>query len=183
MATFSGHHFWPSSPPPSPSASWWWCVRRPWKLVSQTSETESVAISLLKHLNGDPLDTARTCLGPMLRHKVLVDMVPRPPSHTDGTGALVGTHAKVLLRAGAEGLLRPNNHIPCNCVVDCVSRACRNAQLVLWRPPMYSDSSYETTTNIRPRNNRLHVHVVTKRGNFQPRRTRWGRHVQSEPKE
>ena len=87
---------------------------RPWELVSQTSETESVAISLLKHLNGDPLDTARTCLGPMLRHEVLVDMVPRPPSHTDGTGALVGTHAKVLLRAGAEGLLGSNSHFPCN---------------------------------------------------------------------
>ena len=77
--------------------------------MTQTSETNSMAISILKHLNGDPLDTARTCLGPMLRHKALVDMVPRPPSHTDGTGALVGTRAKVLLRAGAEGLLCPNN--------------------------------------------------------------------------
>ena len=118
---------------------------RPWELVSQTSETESVAISLLKHLNGDPLDTARTCLGPMLRHEVLVDMVPRPPSHTDGTGALVGTHAKVLLRAGAEGLLGPNSHFPSKLVTHFVPRACRNAQLVLWRPPMCSDSSYETT--------------------------------------
>ena len=65
---------------------------RPWELVSQTSETESVAISLLKHLNGDPLGTARACLGLMLKHKVLVDLVPRPLSHTDGTtGTSVGT--------------------------------------------------------------------------------------------
>ena len=62
---------------------------RPWELVSQTSETESVAISLLKHLNGDPLDTARTCLGPMLSHEVLVALVPRGPSLTDCTDALV----------------------------------------------------------------------------------------------
>ena len=75
---------------------------RPWELVSQTPETESVAISLLKHLNGDPLRTARTCLGPMLRHEVLVDLVPRAPSHTDGTDTSVGTRAMVLLRAGAE---------------------------------------------------------------------------------
>ena len=75
---------------------------RPWELVSQTSETESVAISFLKHLNGDPLDTARACLGPMLRHEVLVTLVPRGPSLTDGTGNLVGILLKALLEAGAD---------------------------------------------------------------------------------
>ena len=133
--------------PPHPlSASWWWCAGRPWELVSQTSETESVAISILKHLHGDPLDTARTCLGPMLRHKVLVDLVPRPLSHTDGTSTSVGTRAMVLLRAGAEGLLHQNNHIPRNLVAHFVPRPRGNAQMVLWRPPMCSDSSYETPT-------------------------------------
>ena len=75
---------------------------RPWELVSQTPETESMAISLLKHLNSDPLSTVRTCLGHMLRHEVLVDLVPRAPSLTDGTGALVGILLKALLEAGAE---------------------------------------------------------------------------------
>ena len=70
---------------------------RPWELVSQTSETESVAISLLKHLNGDPLSTARTCLSPIVSHEVLVALVPRGPHLTDGTGALVGILLKALL--------------------------------------------------------------------------------------
>ena len=93
-----------------------------------------MVISLLKHLNGDPLDTARACLGPMLRHKVLVDLVPRPLSHTDGTtGTSVGTRAMVVLRAGAEGLLLPNKHFTRFLVVHFVPRACRNAQMVLLR--------------------------------------------------
>ena len=82
----------------------------------------------------------------MVSHEVLVALVPRGPSLTDGTGALVGILLKALLEAGAEGLLLSNNHIPPNLVAHFVPRACRNAQLVLWRPPMCSDSSYETTT-------------------------------------
>ena len=61
-----------------------------------------MAISLLKHLNGDLLVTARTCLGPMLSHEVLVALVPRAPPVTDGTGVLVGILLKALLEVGAE---------------------------------------------------------------------------------
>ena len=46
----------------------WICMGgRLWELVSQTSETKAMAISLLKHINGDPLITNTTlvdlCVG------------------------------------------------------------------------------------------------------------------------
>ena len=60
-------YFWPSTEPqPTP-----WrdggMGGRLWELVSQTSETIAMAISLLKHINGDPLITNTTlvdlCVG------------------------------------------------------------------------------------------------------------------------
>ena len=45
---------------------------RPWELVSQTSETESVAISILKHLNGDLLGTTTTLVDLCAMLEVLV---------------------------------------------------------------------------------------------------------------
>ena len=76
------------------------CQGGPCDLVSQTSETKSVAISLLKCLNGDPLNTAMTCLGPMVSHKALLAVMPRPPSHSHVTYAFMGILMLVLLVVG-----------------------------------------------------------------------------------
>ena len=43
-----------------PSTSWWWWWRRPWRTMTQTPKTKSLTISLLKHLNGNPLGTTTT---------------------------------------------------------------------------------------------------------------------------
>ena len=75
-------------------------VGRPCDLVSQTSETKSVATSLLKYLNGDPLSTAMTCLGPMVSHKALLAAMSRPPSHSHVTYAFMGILMLVLLVVG-----------------------------------------------------------------------------------
>ena len=74
-----------------------WCVGRPWDLVSQTSETKSVAISFLKYLNGDPLSTAMTCLAPMVSHKALLAAMSRTPSLSHVTYAFMGILMLVLL--------------------------------------------------------------------------------------
>ena len=47
--------------------------------MTQTSETNSMAISILKHLNGDPLGTTTTLIGLCAMLEVLVAIDPKRP--------------------------------------------------------------------------------------------------------
>ena len=47
--------------------------------MTQTSNTESVAMSHLKHLNGDPLGTSIALVGPWVVWEATVTAVPQPP--------------------------------------------------------------------------------------------------------
>ena len=63
MTTFSDFQFLtPWTPPDPPTRRWWWWGR-PRGTMAQTSSTEAVAISPLKHLNEIPLGTTRTLAG------------------------------------------------------------------------------------------------------------------------
>ena len=75
-------------------------VGRPWGTMTQTSKTKSLPTSLLKYLNGDPLSTAMTCLGPMVSHKALLAAMSRPPSHSHVTYAFMAILMLVLLVVG-----------------------------------------------------------------------------------
>ena len=65
--------------------------------MTQTSKTKSVTISLLKHLNGNPLGTTITLLGLCAVCKVLVIVASHPPSRTHVTYTFAAIHSVVLL--------------------------------------------------------------------------------------
>ena len=60
-----------SSPPARVGGS----VEGPWGTMIRTSKTKSVTISLLKHLNGNPLGTTTTLLGHCVVCEVLATEV------------------------------------------------------------------------------------------------------------
>ena len=72
-------HFSPSWPPSRVVVGWWW--GRPQSSMTQTSKTKSVAISLLKQVNGHPMGLARPLFDVCVLCWGLVAMVPQPPSH------------------------------------------------------------------------------------------------------
>ena len=64
MTTFSDFQFLtPWTPPDPPTRRWWWWGRPP-GTMAQTSNTEAMAISSLKHLIGVLLGSTTTLVGP-----------------------------------------------------------------------------------------------------------------------
>ena len=77
MTTFSDFQFLtPWTPPDPPTRRWWWWGR-PRGTMAQTSNTEAVAISPLKHLNGIPLGTTTTLVGLRAGQHALLQATPQ----------------------------------------------------------------------------------------------------------
>ena len=115
--------------------------------MTQTSQTKSVAISILKHLNGHPLGTTTPSIDPCEGSKALASVVPQPLSGTTATRPKNVDFCLGWAELDApKGLTHQNKGHPRNLWVHFDSRPVWNAQTRLWRPPSGRSSCVERTT-------------------------------------
>ena len=116
--------------------------------MTQTSQTKSVATSLLKHLIGHPLGTATPPIDPCEGSKAPASVVPQPLSGTIITRPKCVDFCTGRAELDApSGLSQENKGYPCNLAVHFDSRPHWNAQ-TRWRgPPSGQSSCIDRTTS------------------------------------